>query len=34
VGFKDIIAHIEKEQKKVNDNAKASILRLKRLIQD
>ena len=29
VGFKDIIAHLEKQQKKANDDAMASIERLK-----
>ena len=30
VGFKDIIAHLEKQQKKANDDAMASIERLKK----
>jgi len=32
VGFKDIIAHIDKQQKKINDDAKASIEQLKKLV--
>jgi predicted transcriptional regulator len=32
VGFKEIIAHLEKEQKKVNDDSKASIEKLKKLV--
>ncbi len=34
VGFKDIIAHIEKEQKKTIDDGTASIKRLKELVRD
>jgi predicted transcriptional regulator len=34
VGFKDIIAHIEKEQNKTIDDAMASIKRLKELVRD
>ena len=33
VGFKDIIAHIEKQQKKAIDDVIASIKRLKELVQ-
>jgi len=34
VGFKDIITHLEKQQKKAIDDAMASIERLKKLVQD
>jgi predicted transcriptional regulator len=34
VGFKDIIAHLEKEQKKEIDDGMASIKRLKELVRD
>ncbi|MFZ3168417.1 MAG: transcriptional regulator protein [Candidatus Methanoperedens sp.] len=34
VGFKDIIAHLEKEQKKAIDDGMASIKRLKELVRD
>jgi len=34
VGFKDIIAHIENEQKKEIDDGMASIKRLKELVRD
>ena len=34
VGFKDIIAHLEKQQKKAIDDGMASIKRLKELIRD
>lgn len=34
VGFKDIIAHLEKEQKKEINDAMASIERLKELVHD
>ncbi|MDW7727444.1 MAG: transcriptional regulator protein [Candidatus Methanoperedens sp.] len=34
VGFKDIIAHLEKQQKKAIDDATASIERLKELVRD
>jgi predicted transcriptional regulator len=34
VGFKDIIAHIEKEQRKAIDDGMASIKRLKELVRD
>jgi predicted transcriptional regulator len=34
VGFKDIIAHIEKQQKKVNDDSMESINLLKKRVND
>jgi predicted transcriptional regulator len=34
VGFKDIIAHLEKEQNKTIDDGMASIKRLKELVRD
>jgi len=34
VRFKDIIAHLEKEQKKTIDDGMASIKRLKELVRD
>ncbi len=34
VGFKDIIAHLEKQQKKAIDDGTASIKRLKELVRD